>query len=93
MMSNVEGEKRLEAQYEKLAHQLREYDAAAVMREPILQFFQWAHLPTDLAEISVRFSEVAYDMEQMLPPNPERMAMLRKLLEAKDCAVRARLYR
>jgi hypothetical protein len=60
--------------------------------EPMLQFFSYTHLPERLAEISRPFCELAYDMTGKLPRNPERSAALRKLLEAKDCAVRAELY-
>ena len=60
--------------------------------EPMLQFFAYTHLPPNLAEISRPFSEMAYALVEKLPRNPERSAALRKLLEAKDCAVRARLY-
>jgi ferritin-like protein len=61
--------------------------------EPMLQFFRYAHLPEQLGHISKQFAELAIAMVILLPRNPERTAMLRKLLEAKDCAVRARLYR
>lgn len=60
--------------------------------EPMLQFFAYAHLPPHLREISARFSVQADWIVADLPRNPERTAALRKLLEAKDCAVRARLY-
>lgn len=61
--------------------------------EPMLQFFEYAHLKAELAAISAPFCRLAKDMCDLLPRNPERTAALRKLLEAKDCAVRARLYR
>lgn len=60
--------------------------------EPMLQFFEWAHLPEHLAQVSRPFAELAERMVETLPRNPERTAGLRKLLEAKDCAVRARLF-
>jgi hypothetical protein len=60
--------------------------------EPMLQFFAYDHLPPALREISVRFSLLVDWIVEELPRNPERSAALRKLLEAKDCAVRARLY-
>lgn len=60
--------------------------------EPILQFFKFAHLPTHLALVSERFSMLAHDIVETLPRNPERTVALRKLLEAKDAAVRAVLY-
>ena len=60
--------------------------------EPILQFFVYAHLPEKLQALSKPFADLAYDMVTKLPRNPERTVMLRKLLESKDCAVRASLY-
>ena len=59
--------------------------------EHIIQFFAYVHLPEHLQEISKPFCEVAHWMVDNLPRNPERSAGLRKLLEAKDCAVRAKL--
>lgn len=58
----------------------------------IIQFFAYAHLPAHLQEISKPFGELAELIVNTLPLNPERTAALRKLLEAKDCAVRAKLY-
>ncbi|MCY0985990.1 hypothetical protein OV203_02540 [Nannocystis sp. ILAH1] len=63
------------------------------MTDPMLQFFKFEHLPAHLQEDSRPFSELATQIIKRLPPNPERDAALRKLLEAKDCAVRARLYK
>lgn len=63
------------------------------MSDPILQFFAYAHLPPALQEISAPFRELAQTIDATLPRNPERSTALRKLLEAKDCAVRAKLYR
>jgi len=62
-------------------------------KEPILQFFAWNHLPLPLREISMQFQVVANQLITSLPRNPERTVALRKLLEAKDAAVRARLYK
>lgn len=64
----------------------------AVAREPILQFFQWGHLPYPLQQVSKPFCELALSLETNLPRNPERTVALRKLLEAKDAAVRAVIY-
>jgi len=63
------------------------------MSEPILQFFAYNHLPSELQRISKPFSEAARHIMEMLPRNPERTVALRKLLEAKDCAVRSFLYK
>lgn len=61
--------------------------------EPLMQFFAYAHLPPHLQEISRPFGEMAEWVMVTLPRNPERTTALRKLLEAKDCAVRARLFK
>ena len=61
--------------------------------EPILQFFEYSHLRTDLQDISRPFCELAAWIVESMPRNPERTVCLRKLLEAKDAGVRAMLYR
>lgn len=61
--------------------------------EPMLQFFAWEHLPYALAVVSKPFGQLAHQLVLELPRNPERTVALRKLLEAKDCAVRAQLYK
>lgn len=58
----------------------------------MLQFFKYAHLPEKLQAVSKPFGLLAEQMVADLPRNPERTAGLRKLLESKDCAVRALLY-
>lgn len=63
------------------------------MDEPMMQFFAYAHLPQHLQDISKPFGDLAQHIVDTLPRNPERSAGLRKLLEAKDCAVRAKLYK
>ena len=57
--------------------------------EHIMQFFTHAHLPPHLADVSRPFCELAQRIVETLPRNPERTAALRKLVEAKDAAVRA----
>lgn len=59
----------------------------------LAQFFRYGHLPEHLQEVSKCFSEIAEKMSQLLPENPEKTVMMRKLLEAKDCAVRAQLFK
>jgi ferritin-like protein len=62
-------------------------------QEYLLQFFSYEHLPPVLQTISKPFSDLALKMFTSLPENPERTAALRKLLEAKDCAVRAWIFK
>ena len=57
--------------------------------DPMLQFFQFQHLPPRLQETSREFAALAAYITTRLPRNPERTVALRKLLEAKDAAVRA----
>ncbi len=61
--------------------------------EYLIQFFKYDHLPATLQAISKPFGDLAAKMVIDLPRNPERTTALRKLLEAKDCAVRALLFR
>ena len=65
------------------------------MEEPqqdhIMQYFEYAHLPVRLQEASKPFWELAWHIAGVIPRNPERTVALRKLLEAKDAAVRANL--
>lgn len=56
-----------------------------------MQFFAYTHLPAHLAAVSEPFARLADDVVRTLPRNPERTVALRKLLEAKDAAVRAKL--
>lgn len=63
----------------------------SLRESPILRFFEVKHLPASLAVIAAACSEIAWQMEVKLPPGPEKSAGLRKLLEAKDCFVRAAL--
>lgn len=51
--------------------------------------FEYAHLPEHLRDVSETFAWLASKVVHQLPDGPELSACLRKLLEAKDCAVRA----
>ncbi len=64
-----------------------------VITESLLQFFAYTHLPAHLQAVSAPFCKLAEDLVRELPRNPERTVALRKLMEAKDCAVRAMLYK
>lgn len=63
---------------------------------PILKFFKYTHLPNHLKDISKPFCDLAESIAEKAIPggeNAEVAAGLRKLLEAKDCIVRAMLTR
>jgi hypothetical protein len=60
--------------------------------QAILKHFEYAHLRTSLQEVSRPLCELAMAMAVRLE-GPELTAGLRKLLEAKDCFVRAALER
>lgn len=55
----------------------------------IMPFFDYQHLPAPLQVVSAEVYSVAHGMVAFLPDGPELTAGLRKLLEAKDCFVRA----
>jgi len=61
----------------------------------ILKYFEYNHLSKKLQKISKPFKELAYFIRYNIPDSvlsdEERDMALRKLLEAKDCAVRAAL--
>ncbi len=57
--------------------------------EHVMQFFAYAQLPEAMQAISKPFAEHAQRIIETIPRNPERTKALNKLLEAKDCAVRA----
>ena len=57
----------------------------------MLKWFACDHLPEHLKEVSFHFRELALTLCLLVESGPERTVALRKLLEAKDAAVRARL--
>lgn len=57
---------------------------------PDLSWFNYSHLPDRLQPVSRKFSHVALWIARNLPEGTETDMALRKLLEAKDCAVRAK---
>lgn len=57
----------------------------------ILRYFEYAHLPEKLRDISGQCAALAVEMVNATNDGPELTAGLRKLLEAKDCFVRAAL--
>ncbi len=63
------------------------------MPSTTIQYFEYEHLPEKLKQISKQIADLAHAMEAELPDGPEKSAGMRKLLEAKDCFVRAALQK
>lgn len=59
--------------------------------QALLRYFEYQHLPAHLQEVSAPLCIMARSYAEKLPPGPEVTTGLRKLLEAKDCFVRAAL--
>lgn len=60
--------------------------------ERMLKWFEYKHLPERLQTVSKLFSHFAHNLCLALDQGPERTVALRKLLEAKDAAVRALVH-
>lgn len=58
---------------------------------PILRYFEYQHLTPKLADVSREFYNLAFWLDSILPAGAEKSTALRKLLEAKDAAVRSAL--
>lgn len=73
----------------------RDFDAKKEAPEPLMQFFEWWHTPRDrlhdaaVTQTGNAFHTAAKNVVAILPRNAERTVALRKLLEARDCAMRA----
>lgn len=61
------------------------------MSTTTIRFFEYEHLPEKLKNVSKPIGDLALLMESSIPDSPEKSAGMRKLLEAKDCFVRASL--
>lgn len=59
--------------------------------QELLAFFAFEHLPPHLQAVSRPIGELARNMAGTLPDCAEKTAGMRKMLEAKDCFVRAAL--
>lgn len=68
-----------------------EFNADEIDLDQVLRFFHYSHLPHELQERSRPFCELARRLVDTTPRNAERSVALRKLLEAKDAAVRAHI--
>lgn len=67
----------------------QEFSPDEIKQDHVLQFFHYAHLPEALRARSQPFCDLARQIVNTTPRNPERTVALRKLLEAKDANVRA----
>lgn len=61
------------------------------MTNQIMKYFEYSHLPERLQTVSKPIGELSMQMDASIPESAEKSAGLRKLLEAKDCLVRASL--
>ena len=69
-------------------------DEADIIAAQIIEmntYFAYDHLPTALATISAPFGDLAAVVARRAPGKYETLVALRKLIEAKDAAVRAAL--
>lgn len=57
----------------------------------LYEYFSYKHLRPRLQDIARHYNWAALRVIHMLPDSPELTVCLRKLLESKDCAVRAAL--
>jgi hypothetical protein len=69
------------------------FPAKEATMDSLLQFFVYEHLPPHLQTVSKPFGDMARELAVTLPANAESTTALRKLLEAKDWAVRAVLFK
>jgi hypothetical protein len=58
-------------------------------KHPLLQWFTFDHLDAELQVTARRTYNLANRVDRTIPAGPEKDAGMRKLLEAKDCFVRA----
>jgi len=61
------------------------------MPSTTFKYFSFDHLPEKLRKVAEPMFQLAKQMEETLPDGAEKSAGMRKLLEAKDCFVRAKL--
>lgn len=62
------------------------------MEDRMLKWFACNHLPENLQRISEKFAILAEFICSDIQEGPERTVAMRKLLEAKDAAVRATVH-
>ena len=69
-----------------------DYPSPEPTGEPMMRYFTYSHLPGPLQDVSKLFHACAIAIAVSLPRSAERTVALRKLLEAKDAAVRAAVF-
>ncbi|MFG6083811.1 hypothetical protein ACEUZ9_000043 [Paracoccus litorisediminis] len=57
----------------------------------LLKWLRHDHLPPHLQSVVKPIDQLAREMDATLSEGPEKTAGMRKLVEAKDCFVRARI--
>ena len=62
------------------------------MEDRMMKWFEWSHLPEELQAVSKPFHDLANQLCEVIQAGPERTVAMRKLLEAKDAAVRAKVH-
>lgn len=79
-----------EAQYGAERTRQEEPQMAQTPSQRVMRWFSHDHLPAGpVRQVSQDVGSLAQAMEDLLPDGPEKTTGLRKLLEAKDCLVRA----
>ncbi len=74
-----------------LERQLGLVEEPVMAEERMMKWFEFGHLPQHLQDVSKPFGDLAATVVAECEGGPERTVALRKLLEAKDAAVRAKL--
>ena len=59
--------------------------------EPLMKHFEYGSLDKELADVAIIFLVAARNVCADLKPGPERTVSLRKLIEARDAALRAKI--
>lgn len=75
----------------EVAQELPTAEVITRSQSPLMRYFGFKHLPPHIQPVSEKFFDMATWLDQCLVDGPEKTVALRKLLESKDCAVRANL--
>jgi len=55
----------------------------------LLQYFTYKDLPENQRKVALQFHDLAVNIYDTIPRNRQAIASLEKLLESRDCALRA----